>query len=176
MAGVNYTTFSFSRYNFAPAAGTDAFNTALGTGTLREWVAAGKDPGTFPGLNPDTRQGAISEDVNAVAEMLGYQYDSFFVKPDAQFRFFGGVKAGVPLYYQVDNSSLPGVSFVGTVNSGYDLGANLGMGWNISKSFSVLGTVDYTYKHRFEIDKGNSMVPENEVQSMQTAIKLNWDF
>jgi hypothetical protein len=176
VGGINYTALNFSRFNFRPAAGTDAFNTSLGFGTLSQWVAAGNDPVKFPGLNPNAGQGTISEDNNALVAMVGYQYDTFFFIRNSPFRFFGGVKAGLPLFYMVENSTFPETTLVGTVDSGYDFGANMGMGWNFTKELSLLGSVDYTYKHRFRITSGNIFAPESDLFSVQSSIKLNWAF
>jgi hypothetical protein len=176
LGGVNYTSLTFNRFNFNPAAGTDAFNIALGFGTLSDWVAAGNDPSKFPGLNPNPAQGTISEDINSLVAMVGYQYDTFFAIPDAPYRFYAGVKAGVPLLHMVENTSFPDVTLTSFMDAGYDLGANIGVGWNFSKTLSILGSVDWMYKHRFRITEGNLISPENDLHSAQTTLRLNWAF
>jgi hypothetical protein len=186
--GFDYYTLKFTRFAFKSAAGTDTFNTNVGAGntnangtpnpfsTYAAWVAAGKNGDDFPGLRPESNLTTVVEDFSGLTTMFGYRYDSWFVDPDATWRFLGGVRVGLPLYFNVENSQLPGTTFTSYLSSGYDFGADAGVAWNINKRFALLGKVDYNHKHRNEIRNGASVIPENRVISVQSTIGLNWAF
>ncbi|HBG04178.1 MAG: hypothetical protein A2075_16025 [Geobacteraceae bacterium GWC2_58_44] len=179
--GADYYTLNFTRFNFQSASGTDAFNTdvatvATGGRTIDQWVAAGNDARTYPGLRPENNLSTVIENVSSLALMVGYRYDSFFSNPQSPWRFAGGVRAGLPLYYQVENTQTPGVEFASYLDSGYDLGADASLAWNFHHNFSVIGRVDCNYKKRNSVSVGTMSVPENDVLSVQSTLGLNWAF
>ena len=180
--GFDYYSLRFTRFNFQSAEGTDAFNATVPNPlnpdhlTYSQWTAQGKDGRTYPGLRPENNLNTVIEDFSCLTAMVGYRYDTFFVHPESPWRFSAGVRAGLPLYYQAENSQLPGLSFVGSVNKGYDLGADAALAWKYNQHFSVMGRADYNYKHRSSMTDGDSSVPENTLNSLQTTIALAWAF
>lgn len=175
--GFDYYSLKFTRYNFRSASGTDAFNTqVVQVPTYADWESQGNDPRTYPGLRPENNMNTIVEDVTSLDIAVGYRYDSFFSSPEGPWRLMAGIRAGVPVYYNVENTQLPGTSFTGSVSKGYNIGADAGISWNFSKNFSLFGRVDYNLKHRDQIDKGSSSIPETRVMSTQTTLGLNWAF
>ncbi|WP_152609875.1 hypothetical protein [Geobacter sp. OR-1] len=186
--GFDYYTMRFTRFNFHSAPGTDAFNTLIGQNnkdangtpnpytTYTNWVNSGKNGADFPGLRPEANLSTVIEDFSCLTTMLGYRYDTFFSNPNTTWRFAGGVRVGLPLYYNIENSQLPNTEFTSYLDSGYDFGADGEVAWNFSKDFALVGRVDYNHKHRNQIRSGNSLIPENRVISIQSTLALNWAF
>ena len=180
--GADYYTMKFTRFNFRSGDGTDTYNTTVNhQPTYDQWTAnpATKDK-IYPGLRPENNLTTVIEDFSCLTAMVGYRYDTFFVQSESPWRLAVGVRAGLPLYYQVENSQLPNDTFIGSVNKGYDFGADAELGWKYSKHFSAVVRADYNYKFRNALIEVHpvltSMIPENTVNSLQSTVALLWAF
>ena len=125
--------------------------------------------------------GAVSEDVTNLSAVLGLYYDSFFRDPGSRLRLTGLVQAGLPLYFSVENSSLPGEAFTSSIDGGVDLGAKAGAGYRLSKNFTALASLEWRYRHRDKIIKKLSdgrvaEAPDNDLHSWRPVVGVAWAF
>ncbi len=159
VAGVEVTTLSFTRFSFNRAADTAAFESATGSTLV-------------------TPSGAIVEDSINLTANIGYRYDSTFVTPNETTRFLGGIHVGVPVYYRVENSSLPNTSWI-EYFKGYDVSANAGYGIQIFENFMVSTSMELLYKFRPEthgkaVAGGIGRIPEVTIWSARLSAGVTW--
>jgi len=166
LLGVGLSSTAFTRSNFQAGAGLNAFNnylTAKGQGSLS--------------LNT----GAVSEQIFNVLLRTGLRYDNFFSTDEHKIRFIAGVNAAVPMYYSVENTSLPGYNWVNAFK-GVDLSAELGVGMSIYKNFSWLGMIEAIYRERAQTAKlatsatSSAWVPKTIITGIRYTVNINWTF
>jgi hypothetical protein len=140
----------------------------------------------YYGVSPQDSIVNFTETFTSVVAQVGYLYDSRFATRELGMRWLGGVTLGVPLYYDVVNTSNPTISFTDALN-GYNLKAHFGAGWRFTRSVGVVAKVDYYLRERDEtrVDRGfseelqrsrSAIIPENEVQYYTFSATVFWNF
>jgi len=143
----------------------------------------------------DTPLGAIAESNMNVVATVGYRYDSFFIEPERTIRTAFMVQAGIPVYYDVENTGgamhnrLSGnqnvniavyrqapVSIVKYFPSGYDIKLNGLLGYKINNRFTVTSFNELAYTKRSSMTKANATVPEVTVLALRSTLSMLWTF
>lgn len=127
------------------------------------------------GLDPSTQQGVIFEDASTISAMIGYAYDSYFVKSDEGWRWRTGLNVGLPLYLSVLNTN-NNLTLTETLPSGYDMTIYVGGGYQFSKEIGLLMSIEYVYAERGKLQKENVFLPDNEFSSINTVAQVYWAF
>ncbi|MDQ6953333.1 MAG: hypothetical protein Q9M15_07390 [Mariprofundaceae bacterium] len=180
VSGLNLNRMSFSRSGFIYPKGTQGTVATNAAGNVLSFTP--NNNGAIQQLTPAggyiARQpGAVFEDSTTLLAEIGLNYDSFF--SDAQgIRFLGGVKAGIPLYYYVTNSNYPNTSWTSSFK-GYNLHANVGVGFQIKDNFDfvVMGSGDYRFRPSTSVDPATGgIVPNITVTIFRATAGLSWSF
>ena len=127
-----------------------------------------------------------TETFTAVIAQAGYFYDSRFASDAPGFRLLGGVLVGVPLYYDVVNTSRPSLGFTESAN-GFNFKSYIGAGWRFNKNFGVVAKADYFFRYRDRVNVSlgfneelqrnqTAFIPENEVQYFTFNLMAYWNF
>lgn len=181
VSGLNLNRMSFSRSGFSYPKGTQGAATiTAGQVVLGSFAANANGPLqqlTAGGGYLARQPGAVFEDSTTLLAEIGLNYDSFF--SDAQgIRFLGGIKAGIPLYYYVTNSNYPNTSWTSSFK-GYNLHADLGIGFQIKDNFDfiVMGSSDYRFRPSTSVDPvTGGVVPNITVTILRATAGLSWSF
>jgi len=181
--GLGMNTMSFSRSAFAypkGTRGTATTVTANGQTTVVPGTFAADPNGPLQQLTATggylTRSpGAVFEDSTSILGQIGIKYDSFFLN-DRGFRLLAGANAGIPLFYYVTNSLFPNTSWT-SLFQGYNLHADLGIGFKIKDNFDfiVLGSGDYRYRPATN-KIGRAFVPNVTVTILRATAGLSWSY
>jgi len=173
VGGVNIATLSFIRSYFRAGEGTPALNAYLAT-------IYPPDPVTGDPVELTFSDGAITEDSTHMVANVGFRYDSTFLDPDETTRLLWGVSVGVPMYYKVENSNFPGVTWTSNFE-GYDITANVGYGFQIYEKFMLSMSSEFLYKFRPEtegiaVTGGTGKIPDVTIGSLRLALGVEWSY
>jgi len=185
--GLAMNTMSFSRSGFKYPQGTRGTLTANANNQIRfvpnnlgqyqelQVNTATAATAAYNGQAVKRNPGAVFEDSTTILGQVGVKYDSFFLD-DSGFRLLGGVSAGIPLFYYVTNSDFPNTSWTSSFQ-GYNLHADLGIGFRIKDNFDfvVLGSGDYRYRPATN-KIGNAFVPNITVTALRATAGLSWSY
>jgi len=181
ISGLSLNRMNFSRSGFTYPQGTRGTlattNPATGftpdkNGPYQQLTAAG---GYIRYMG--RQLGAIFEDSTSLMGEIGLQYDTI-AHPDSPWRFMGSAKAGIPLYYYVTNSNYPNTSWTSSFK-GYNLHADIGLGYQIKDNFDIVfvSSGDYRYRPQTSTDSttGGS-VPNNTTTIIRMTAGLSWSY
>lgn len=160
VGGLNVMTLSFTRSNFQKSVGAPAFEASIAPTTFS----------VFPG--------SITEDSTNVSALIGIRYDSLFDKTYDDTRWQIGLTGGIPLYYKVENSNFPNVSWT-EYFKGFDVQSNVGYAFRIYKDFFMNMQLSASYKKRPEtkgvaVTGGTGRVPAVTMYNIRASLGLEW--
>jgi len=180
LAGLGMNRMSFSRSGFTYPKGTRGVAT---TNTANQVTGFRNDPNgpiqqlTTTGGYLARQPGAIFEDSTSLMAEIGVNYDSFFQHTNG-LRFIGSARAAIPVYYYVTNSNYPNVSWSNAFK-GYNLHADLGLGYQLKDNFDLIMSVsgDYRYRPATSVDAATGgFVPNVTVTIARLTAGLAWSF
>ncbi len=163
------TDFTRSQKRSTP--GTAVLNAWL----KEQWIAAGGDAGAFGGgLDPDAETGVITERAVNVVAAVGYQQKGVAVLASRHFDWNYGLSLGLPIYYQVTNSDLPGVVFRSVFTGGTDFDAGIGGGWYIRPRLRLGAGLQITLNTR-RAQGTTQRLPYNTTRNASALLTARWD-
>jgi len=176
LAGLGMNRMSFSRSGFTYPKGT------RGTATGNPILFTPDPNGPIQQLTPAggyiARQpGAVFEDSTSLMAEIGVNYDSFFQHTDG-LRLIGSVRAAIPVYYYVTNSNYPNASWSNAFK-GYNLHADLGLGYQLKDNFDFIisASGDYRYRPATSVDAvTGGFVPNATITIARLTAGLAWSF
>lgn len=168
--GGSFFSLHFTRSEFRRAAQADALDAKLKEA----------DPLNSFVVNP----GSVSESIDNVELMIGYLIDSEFGQ-SADFNWYVGVEAALPVYYRVTNSSTDNIELDKTLGGGYAINGYTGVRWKVSKRMSADIGVRAQYKIRDSItgdytdrdgESRTSTLPDVTYSALQAFVGINWRY
>jgi len=185
MYGLNYTVLNFTRYDFAPGAGAQAYNNALiannpSNPAYADGVAF-EIPGCtnhssppLEGMSCDSL--AIEEQLSSLSFTYSYKYDSFFKHNFAGPRFSFEAGLSIPIFYAITNTSQPGIMLVGSLGQGYGLHINTSTSVYANERFQVNLGAGVQLIHRNQVaDTSIGLIyPNTDTLSTNLYTSISW--
>jgi len=185
--GLGMNTMSFSRASFKYPQGTQGTIAVNANNQVTSFTA--NNLGSYQQVSPSTAvapalyngrilarsPGAVFEDSTSILGQVGVKYDSFFLD-DSGLRLLGGLRVGIPLYYYVTNSGYSNMSWTSSFK-GYNLHADLGIGFEIANHFDFIVIASGDYRYRPQTNTvGRAFIPNVKVTVLRTTAGLSWDY
>ena len=138
----------FNNANLAPFAGSVSVANSTATTPANDLAALT----AAYGADPVGKIRNFTETFSTYTGIVGYRYDTLFKTKQLGSRYQFGATLGIPMHYDVVNTSRPDLSFNSSLE-GYDVGLSAGYGWRFTETFSVMLAANYYYRVRPEIKK-----------------------
>ncbi len=141
---------------------------------------------SYYGLSPEDKIVNYTETFTSFVAQVGYRYDTRFKSSDTGSRWQWGVTLGLPVYFDVVNTSRPSLEF-NSYLKGYDVNTYFGYGWRFTENVGVLAKANYSYRLRDEIKvklgyneelgrQQYASIPENIVSYWNVGLNGYWNF
>ncbi|TPE50303.1 hypothetical protein FJM67_10670 [Maribrevibacterium harenarium] len=182
--GGAYRRTLMDRNGFSKGADAGTFNSARWKGENTALNEA--DYISKYGLQDEFKVVNYTETFTSALAQVGYRYDTRFKSSEVGPRWQWGATIGLPLFYDVVNTSNSGLSFSSSFE-GFDVGAYVGYGWRFTENLGLLAKANYFYRLRNEMRiRGDyvselnryryAIIPENEVQYWNVGVNGYWNF